>query len=214
MKLIVGLGNPGRRYRGTRHNAGFGVVDCLASRWEVPLAQSRFDGRFGRGRVRGIEVGLLEPQTFMNDSGRAVAAALGSLPVEAVATDLLVVYDDIDLPLGRLRLRPGGGDGGHLGLRDVIASVGTEELPRLRFGVGRPRGLEDTTLHVLREFSQSEAEPLAQALCRACAAVETFVAEGIVAAMDRFNASPSAKDSPPGREEESGEGTPEGSIGP
>jgi len=214
VKLIVGLGNPGRRYRGTRHNAGFRVLGCLASRWGVPLAQSRFDGRFGRGRVRDIDVGLLEPQTFMNDSGRAVAAALGFLPVEAVATDLLVVHDDIDLPLGRLRLRRRGGDGGHLGLRDVIAAVGTEELPRLRFGVGRPRELEDTTLHVLQEFSDSEAEPLAEALCRACAAVESFVAEGIVAAMDRFNASPSTKARPGGREEESDGGTPEGSIGP
>ena len=193
MKLIVGLGNPGPRYRGTRHNVGFRVVDGFASRLGIPLEQSRFDGRFGRGRVHGIDVGLLEPQTFMNDSGRAVAAALGFLPIDEVSTDLLVVYDDADLPLGRLRLRARGGDGGHLGLRDVIASIGTQELPRLRFGIGRPPDSQDTVAHVLEEFSSSETDALAQALGHASAAVEALLAEGIVAAMDRFNAPTAAE---------------------
>jgi PTH1 family peptidyl-tRNA hydrolase len=201
VKLIVGLGNPGPRYRGTRHNVGFQVVDCLASRLGIPLEQSRFDGRFGRGRVQGIEVGLLEPQTFMNNSGRAVAAALAGLALQEASTDLLIVYDDADLPLGRLRLRARGGDGGHLGLRDVIASIGTQQLPRLRFGIGRPPGLGDTVAHVLEEFSSSESDALAQALGRASAAVEVFVAEGIVPAMDRFNAPPPAEDA---AEEEGG----------
>jgi len=194
VKLIVGLGNPGRRYRRTRHNVGFRVVDCLASRLGIPLEQARFDGRFGRGRVQGIEVGLLEPQTFMNDSGRAVAAALGVLPVDEVSADLLVVYDDADLPLGRLRLRARGGDGGHLGLRDLIARIGTRELPRLRFGIGRPPEFRDTVSHVLQEFSDSEDEALAQALDRASAAAEVFATEGIAAAMDRFNAPVPAED--------------------
>ncbi len=188
MKLVVGLGNPGRRYRGTRHNVGFRVVDRFASRAGIPLGQERFDGRFGRGRVGDIDVGLLEPQTFMNDSGRAVAAALRLLPVSEVSSDLLVVYDDVDLPLGRLRLRAGGSDGGHLGLRDVIARTGTQGLPRLRFGIGRPPGFQDTVGHVLQKFSESESEALAQATERACGALEVFLAEGIVAAMDRFNA--------------------------
>jgi PTH1 family peptidyl-tRNA hydrolase len=190
VKLIVGLGNPGSRYRGTRHNVGFRVVDCFASRLGIPLEQSGFESRFGRGRVQGLDVGLLEPQTFMNGSGRAVAAALGGLPVDEASTDLLVIYDDADLPLGRLRLRARGGDGGHLGLRDVIASIGTRELPRLRFGIGRPADLQDTVAHVLQEFSHGESDALAPALDRASAAVETFVVEGIVPAMDRFNAPP------------------------
>ena len=188
MKLIVGLGNPESRYRGTRHNVGFRVVDCFASRSGIPLEQSRFDSRFGRGRVQGIDVGLLQPQTFMNHSGRAVAAALAFWPVDEVSTDLLIVYDDADLPLGRLRLRARGGDGGHLGLRDVIASIQTQELPRLRFGIGRPPDFQDTVAHVLQEFSNSESDALARALDRAFAAVGAFVAEGIVPAMDRFNA--------------------------
>ncbi len=193
MKLIVGLGNPGRRYRGTRHNVGFRVVERFASRLGIPLEQSRFESRFGRGTVQGIDVGLLEPQTFMNDSGKAVAAALGFLPVHEVSSDLLVVYDDADLPLGRLRLRARGGDGGHLGLRDVIASIGTQELPRLRFGIGRPCDSKETVAHVLQEFSNAESDALAEALGRASAAVEAFVVEGIVPAMDRFNASPAAE---------------------
>ena len=193
MKLIVGLGNPGRRYRGTRHNVGFRVVDRFSSRQGIPLEQSRFEGRFGRGHLQGIEVGLLEPQTFMNDSGRAVAAALDFLPVHEVSCDLLVVYDDADLPLGRLRLRARGGDGGHLGLRDVIASIGTQELPRLRFGIGRPPDSQETVAHVLEEFSNAENDALVQALGRASTAVEAFVVEGIVPTMDRFNAPPAAE---------------------
>jgi PTH1 family peptidyl-tRNA hydrolase len=189
VKLIVGLGNPGRRYQGTRHNAGFRVVDACASRFSIPLEHSRFEGHFGRGRVHGIDVGLLEPQTFMNDSGRAVAAALRHLPAEDLSRDLLVAYDDADLPLGRLRLRPRGGDGGHLGLRSVIASLGTQELPRLRFGIGRSPDVPDTVDYVLQRFSTSESEVLGQSLERASAAVEAFLTEGIVAAMDRFNAS-------------------------
>jgi PTH1 family peptidyl-tRNA hydrolase len=188
VKLIVGLGNPGPRYRGTRHNVGFRVVDAFASRLAIPLEHSRFDCHFGRGRVHGIDVGLLEPQTFMNSSGSAVAAALRFLPVEEVSSDLLVVYDDADLPLGRLRLRPRGGDGGHLGLRSLIACLGTQELPRLRFGIGRSSDSEDTVTHVLQRFSSSESEVVEQALERASVAVEAFLTEGVVAAMDRFNA--------------------------
>ena len=202
MKLIVGLGNPGRRYRGTRHNVGFRVVERFASRLGIPLEQSRFEGRFGRGRVQDVDVALLEPQTFMNGSGRAVAAALGYLPVHEVSADLLVVYDDADLPLGRLRLRARGGDGGHLGLRDVIASIGTQDLPRLRFGIGRPPDFQDTVAHVLQEFSNAESDALAEALDRASAAVAAFVVEGIVPAMDRFNAPPEAEGA--SREEDGG----------
>jgi PTH1 family peptidyl-tRNA hydrolase len=178
-------------------------VDRFASRLGIPLEQSRFDSRFGRGRVQATDVGLLQPQTFMNHSGRAVAAALAFLPVGEISSDLLIVYDDADLPLGRLRLRARGGDGGHLGLRDVIASIQTQELPRLRFGIGRPPDSQDTVAHVLKEFSNSERDDLTQALDRASAALEAFVAEGIVPAMDRFNAPVTAEGAPP---EEGGSG--------
>jgi PTH1 family peptidyl-tRNA hydrolase len=190
VKLIVGLGNPGPRYHGTRHNVGFRVVDSLASRLRIPLEPSGFEGRFGRGRAHGIDLGLLQPHTFMNNSGSAVLAALDALPVEEVSSDLLIVYDDADLPLGRLRLRPRGGDGGHLGLRDVIACLGTHEVPRLRFGIGRSPDAPDTVTHVLQEFAGSESQLVEGALERACAAVESFLLEGIVATMDRFNAAP------------------------
>lgn len=188
VKLLVGLGNPGRRYQRTRHNVGFRVVEHFASRSGIALDQNRFEGRFGRGRVHGLDVGLLEPQTFMNDSGRSVAAAARMLPIDDLATDLLVIYDDADLPLGRLRLRARGGDGGHRGLRDVIAQLGTRDVPRLRFGIGRPLELLDTVTYVLQEFSEAEDERLVPALGRVAEAIDAFLEQGITAAMDRFNA--------------------------
>ena len=125
MKLVVGLGNPGRRYEATRHSVGFKIVECFAARWRIELGERCFGGRFGRGSVQRaegepLEVALLEPQTFMNRSGAAVAEALRGLAVEDPAADLLVVLDDVDLPFGRLRVRPSGGAGGHRGLEDVI----------------------------------------------------------------------------------------------
>jgi PTH1 family peptidyl-tRNA hydrolase len=188
VKLIVGLGNPGRRYRRARHNVGFRVLEHFASRAGIALEQIRFEGRFGAGRVHGLDMGLLEPQTFMNESGRSVAAAVRTLPVDDLSTDVLVIYDEADLPLGRLRLRARGGDGGHRGLRDVIAQLGTRDLPRLRFGIGRPPDLVDTVAYVVQEFSEAEAEVLDRALDRATEAVEAFLREGIEAAMDRYNA--------------------------
>jgi PTH1 family peptidyl-tRNA hydrolase len=191
VKLVVGLGNPGPRYARTRHNVGFRLAERLRERWRLPEPGERHGGRFSRGRVAslgGLDVGVLEPETFMNESGAAVAAALAKLPVEDPARDLLVVLDDADLPFGRLRLRAEGGDGGHRGLADVLARLGRRDVPRLRFGIGRPALPMDTADFVLARFSPEEEQALAGHLDRAAEAVEAFLGEGAAAAMNRFNA--------------------------
>ena len=193
MKLVVGLGNPGRRYARTRHNAGFRVAERLRECWRLPEPGERFEGHFARGRVASLgelDVGVLEPETFMNESGASVAAALHELPVEDPARDLLIVLDDADLSFGRLRLRAEGGDGGHRGLADVLARLGRRDVPRLRFGIGRPGIPMETADYVLAAFSPEEEAALAGHLDRAAQAVETFLVEGAAAAMNRFNAGP------------------------
>jgi peptidyl-tRNA hydrolase, PTH1 family len=187
VKLVVGLGNPGPRYARTRHNAGFRVLEAVAERAGVALAARRFAGRFAEGTLAGEPVGLLAPETFMNRSGEAVAAALAGLPVADPACDLLVVVDDADLPLGRLRLRARGSSGGHNGLADVLETLGTDEVPRLRFGIGRPSEPKGTVDFVLEPFTPAEEELLGLAVPRAVDAVECFVREGAAAAMNRFN---------------------------
>jgi PTH1 family peptidyl-tRNA hydrolase len=187
VKLIVGLGNPGRRYERSRHNAGFRVLDALAERARAEPAQRRFAGRYAECALAGERVGLLAPETFMNRSGEAVAEALAALPLADPAADLLVVLDDADLPFGRLRLRARGSSGGHRGLGDVLERLGTEAVPRLRFGIGRPAEPRDTVDFVLDDFSGEEEALLRHALPRAADAVACFAREGIAAAMNRFN---------------------------
>jgi peptidyl-tRNA hydrolase, PTH1 family len=187
VKLIVGLGNPGPRYARTRHNVGFRVLDAVAARLRAGPAESRFAGRYAEGELSGERVGLLAPETWMNQSGEAVAQALAALPALAPAADLLVVFDDADLPLGRLRLRARGSSGGHNGLGDVLERLGSEAVPRLRFGIGRPAEPRDTIEWVLAPFGPEEEVALADALPRAGEAVACFVAEGIAPAMNRFN---------------------------
>ena len=157
MKLVVGLGNPGPRYARTRHNAGFRVVECFAARHGIELASERFGGLFGRGRVvvpgaEPLDVGVLEPQSFMNRSGDVVALALSKLPVEDPSRDLIVALDDVDLKFGRLRLRAGGSAAGQKGLAHLIERLGRSDLPRLRFGIGRPQTPIDVTAFVLERF--------------------------------------------------------------
>ena len=187
MKLVVGLGNPGPRYRRTRHNAGFRVLDAFAARVGAGPVESRFAGRYAEGVLGGRRVGLLAPETFMNRSGESLAQALAALPIADPSTDLLVALDDADLPLGRLRLRARGSSGGHNGLADVLERLATEAIPRLRFGIGRPQEPRDTVDFVLEPFSPAEEEVLALALPRAADAVACFVAEGAAEAMNRFN---------------------------
>ena len=187
MKLIVGLGNPGPRYRRTRHNVGVRLLEAVAERAGASAPESRFAGRWAEGALAGERVGLLAPETYMNRSGEAVAQALAALPGVDPAADLLVLFDDADLPLGRLRLRARGSSGGHNGLGDVLARLGSEAVPRLRFGIGRPALPQGTVDFVLEPFAEAEEAVLAEALPRAADAAACFVAEGIAPAMNRFN---------------------------
>jgi PTH1 family peptidyl-tRNA hydrolase len=202
VKLVVGLGNPGRRHAETRHNVGFRVVERLAARRGIELDQRRFQGRFGRGRfprsdAPALDLGILEPQTWMNLSGASVAEAVRALPVLDPPDCLLVVLDDVDLPFGRLRVRPAGGSGGHRGLADVIEALGRDDFPRLRFGVGRPSEPVETSDWVLSPFSAEEAERLPERVEAAVEAVEAVLLDGVTAAMNRFNRDAAAPDPNP-----------------
>jgi PTH1 family peptidyl-tRNA hydrolase len=183
VKLIVGLGNPGAKYRGTRHNVGFAVADELARRRSVAFDSSPVEALVAKLRVTE-PVLLAKPLTFMNESGEAIGALARYFKVEP--PDLLVVVDEVQLPLGRLRLRASGSAGGHNGLKSVIAHIGTE-FPRLRIGVGRGDPRWDLADHVLSRFEADEREVAEEAVSRAADAVETFLEEGIGPAMNRFN---------------------------
>lgn len=187
--LIVGLGNPGLKYTRTRHNAGFLVAEHLAQRWAVLVQpESRFEARVGRFDWQGRSGWLVLPQTYMNASGVAVAALARfyRVPTER----LLVVVDDADLPLGAMRLRPGGTSGGHHGLESVERALGTRHFARLRLGIGRREGAREITGHVLGRFAPEEWQQFAPVVERAGDAVECWLAEGIQTAMNRFNRVP------------------------
>jgi PTH1 family peptidyl-tRNA hydrolase len=191
--LIVGLGNPGDEYAAHRHNVGFMIVDALA--FAHGLTFSRQKGaraRVARGQIRGWVVLLAKPQTFMNESGKAVSRL--SRAYEIPPQRILVVYDDLDLPLGRLRLRPEGGSGGHKGMRSIIDSLGSHSFPRLRVGIDRPPGRMDAADYVLTPFAGEQKLELERAVARAVAALECYLAEGLVAAMDQYNRSPQTGD--------------------
>jgi PTH1 family peptidyl-tRNA hydrolase len=194
MKLLVGLGNPGPRYVATRHNVGSRIVEHFADTRGIGIDGQRYGGRFGRGALAtpdggGLEIAILEPQGYMNRSGEPVAAALGDLGIEDPA-DLLVVFDDLDLPFGRLRLRPGGSAGGHRGLGDIIDWLECNDFPRLRFGVGRPPDLQETVDYVLEPFAPEEDRALPQRLSTAGDALEMALVEGLAPAMNRYNRDP------------------------
>lgn len=190
MKLVVGLGNPGPEYAETRHNAGFRVVERLAARHGIALRRERrFAGLFGEGIASGVAVGLLEPQTWMNLSGQAVVAAVDALPLGDLTSSLVVVYDDLDLPFGRLRVRPGGGAGGHNGLADIQERLGRSDFPRVRFGIGRPAAGADPVDYVLAPFDAEQRAALDAHVGRAADAVEAILVEGVARAMNRHNAS-------------------------
>jgi len=186
MKVICGLGNPGDRYRLTRHNIGFRVVDLLADRWGLTGAGRVREGAARLEVERPDPIGrvlLLKPMKFMNISGGPVRAALRHAQADPTS-DLLVVADDIDLPLGKIRLRRGGCAGGHNGLRDIIAALGSNEFNRLRVGIGRAGEAVD---HVLSTFKKDERDLAAEAIATAADAAELWLAEGIEAAMNEYN---------------------------
>lgn len=186
MKLIVGLGNPGRRYRLTRHNVGWEVISRLARRARIAVDDEDGFSEVGRGSIGGTRVILARPQTYVNVSGEAVRDLRRRHRLRP--QDILVVVDDLDLPLGRLRLRARGSDGGHNGLKSIIAALGSTEFPRLRVGIGRPPAGVDPADHVLTRFTPDEQAAIDTALDRAAEAIEAVVAEGLERAMSRFNA--------------------------
>lgn len=183
MKLIVGLGNPGPEYTGTRHNVGFDVIDCLAYRWDVRLATEKFHGWFGTGNVGGNRVALLKPTTYMNRSGRAVMGAGRFYKLEP--EQLLVISDDLALPVGRLRMRSGGSAGSHKGLQDIIARLGTDAWCRLRIGIGESIG--STTNYVLGRFDPEDEALMEQVKRRAADAAAYWIEHGAELTMTRFN---------------------------
>lgn len=185
-QLIVGLGNPEPKYDHTRHNIGFEVVDALAIAWQMPWQDhKRFQGWFTEGLIKGKKVYLLKPKTYMNRSGQAVRAVVDwyKLPHSSV----LAVYDDLDLPLGRLRIRQSGSAGGHNGVKSLISHLGTQEFPRLRLGIGKGEDPKDTIAHVLGRFTPAEKPVVGQSLDLAVQAIELALRRDIPAAMNRFN---------------------------
>src|SRR3954470_21267634 len=184
-KLVVGLGNPGSKYEGTRHNIGFEVVNRLAEGGSGATFARKFDGLMAEAEIDFRRVLLLKPETFMNLSGRSVRQAVQFYKLDP-ATDLLVICDDLNLPLGKLRIRGGGSDGGQKGLKDITAQLGTDAYARLRVGIGE-RGETDAVDFVLSRFRSAERPGIADALILASQAVAVWVAQGTAAAMNRFN---------------------------
>ncbi len=190
MRLVVGLGNPGKRYRDTPHNAGFRVCDRFAERHGLGAEQAKFQGRFRRGRVHAADVGVLKPETYMNLSGEAVAEALRYLHV--LPEELVVVYDEMDLPAGKLRIRPGGGHAGHNGMRSVIDQLGGfKGFPRIRVGVGRPVRGRSPTGHLLSRVPDDERKRFEAIVEAAADALDLLLVEGVAEAMNRYNGLPS-----------------------
>jgi PTH1 family peptidyl-tRNA hydrolase len=199
MKLIVGLGNPGRKYRDTRHNIGFAVADELARRGSVTFESAPAEALLARVRTLGSDgTLLLKPLTMMNASGFAVSEIARYFRI--AFGDILVVADDVNLALGRLRARPGGSAGGHNGFRSIIEQLGTAEFARLRVGVGRGDPQRDLADHVLSGFDRDERPVVTEAIERAADASEIFVAEGIERVMNRFNGPGDMRDDDRARE--------------
>jgi PTH1 family peptidyl-tRNA hydrolase len=183
-RLIVGLGNPGAEHRGNRHNVGFAVLERLAARYGLPFDRLEFQGRLAFGRVEARPVILLKPLSYMNRSGSVVKPVLSRYKVDLA--DLLVIHDDLDLPLGKIRIRAVGGSAGHRGMESVIASLKTDIIARLRIGIGRPQK-DPPEEYVLQDFSLEESIAMEGAYEQALAAVECFVREGIDATMNNCN---------------------------
>jgi peptidyl-tRNA hydrolase, PTH1 family len=188
MKIICGLGNPGRQYQDNRHNIGFMVVDALATKWKVDFTSNKWDARLAQARFAGEPVILLEPQTFMNASGISLGQAARFYKVPA--SEVLVVHDELDLPFAKMQLKSGGGTGGHNGLNSLRESWGEDAYGRLRFGIDKPQGpnAKDRVVgHVLGDFSKEEQLTLPGLIQRAIEGCEMWTREGMQKAMNGFN---------------------------
>ena len=193
--LVAGLGNPGPGYAGNRHNAGFLVADLLAARMGIRFRAGKYQAAVADGRLAGRPVTLAKPMTFMNASGGPVAGLAGyyRLPL----SQLVVIHDELDLPFGTIRLKLGGGDNGHNGLRSLTTSLGSRDYYRVRFGIGRPPGRMDPAVFVLRDFSAAERKELPLLVDRAADAVEALLADGLAAAQNAFHGAGAAAEPDP-----------------
>ena len=183
--MIIGLGNPGLEYRYSRHNFGFMVLDALARKWSVPLKKINFKAIIGEDRFKGNKVILAKPLTFMNESGRSVAPLLRfyKCPPE----NMLVIHDDLDLPLGTLRIRPSGSTAGQRGMESITQMIGTQDFPRMRLGISRPPGQMDPKDYVLKKFLPAEEELQKMVINQAVEAIEYFLTDGLLKTMNKYN---------------------------
>jgi PTH1 family peptidyl-tRNA hydrolase len=185
MYLILGLGNPGRRYQFTRHNIGFMVLEKIAAQWEVDLKQKSFDALWNRGKIAGINVLLAMPQTYMNLSGNAARKLLAYFKMDI--SNLIVIHDDLDLPFGKLRLKTGGGDAGHKGLKSITTCLGSADFMRVRMGIGKPSDKSRVEDYVLERFGSEEAAMLQQIIQLASEAATEIVLSGMQTAMVKYH---------------------------
>ena len=183
MFLIVGLGNPGKEYEGTRHNIGFEAVDYIADKYNIELNRIKFKGIFGEGMINGKKVILLKPTTYMNLSGESIREVVNFYKISN--EEIIVIYDDISLEVGRLRIREKGSHGGHNGIKSIIANLSSDVFPRGKIGVGGPKG--DLVSHVLGKFSNSEIEILRESIMATSEAVTTILSKDTKEAMNKFN---------------------------
>lgn len=185
MKVIVGLGNPGMEYVGTRHNVGFETIDRLADACSIDVTQQKHKGSIGQGVIAGQKVLLVKPMTYMNNSGECVSAVVNFYKLSL--EDVIVIYDDINLDVGRLRIKERGSAGGHNGMKSIIAHLKSEEFTRVRIGVGMKREGQNLVNHVLSKFSKQQQEMIAEGMDDAVQAVELILSDGIAKAMNTFN---------------------------
>lgn len=185
MKLVVGLGNPGRQYEKTRHNIGFEVIDYIADHYSIPLDKAKFKGIFGMGNVDGEKIILLKPLTYMNLSGESIRPLMDYYNIEP--EDLVVIYDDLDLPVGRIRLRQKGSSGGHNGIKSTIAHVGTEKFNRIRVGIDRPTNGMTITDYVLGRFTKEENDKLELVVKKCADACIEWMHEPFLQVMNKYN---------------------------
>lgn len=193
MKLIIGLGNPGKNYAHNRHNIGFRCLNHLARLHSIQVKKHQCQSQTGSGRIAGGEVLLAKPKTFVNLSGEAVGPLMRRYKIKA--TDLIVIYDDLDLPLGKIRLRPGGSAGGHKGIKSIISALGSKDFCRIKVGIGRPTKEDGTTItdedvivsYVLSDFPPKDDDIIKSAIVQVAKAIQSILTDGITAAMNKFN---------------------------
>jgi PTH1 family peptidyl-tRNA hydrolase len=185
MKLIVGLGNPGKQYEHTRHNIGFKVIDRLSEQLDIPLDQAKHKGIYGIGNINGEKVLLLKPLTYMNLSGESIKAVMDYYKIDP--EDLVVIYDDLDLPVGKIRLRQKGGTGGHNGMKSAIAHIGTDNFNRIRVGIGRPKNGKQVTDYVLGPFSPEEEDVMDEMVTKCVEALKQWFNKPFLQVMNEFN---------------------------